>query len=94
MPKLAEAWATESPGFCGVEVNRATADEVSAEPCAKRERSPGADLAKVRLSTIRDLFSLYSFLQSPIFRTFQKQGHFRTARSGIYIGQRCMFEHD
>ena len=28
MPKLCEAWATESPGFCGQDVNRARRTEL------------------------------------------------------------------
>ena len=51
-------------------------------------------LAKVRLSILLRLFVDYSFVRSPIFQIFENSGHFRTARSGVYIGQCCMFEHD
>ena len=40
------------------------------------------------------LFVDYSFVRSSIFQIFENSGHFRTARSGVYIGQCCMFEHD
>ena len=51
-------------------------------------------LAKVRLGVLRVLFVFYSSVWSLIFCDFGKWGHFRGARSGIYIGQCCMFEHD
>ena len=50
--------------------------------------------AKVRLSILLRLFVDYSFVRSSIFQIFENSGHFRTARSGVYIGQCCMFEHD
>ena len=46
--------------------------------------------AKVRLAVLRDLFSICWVIQSPIFCDFGKWGHFRTARSGVYIGLRCI----
>ena len=50
-------------------------------------------LAKVRLSILLRLFVDYSFVRSLIFCIFENQGHFRTARSGVYIGLCCMFDY-
>ena len=49
--------------------------------------------AKVRLSVLLRLFVDYSFVRSLIFCIFENQGHFRTARSGVYIGLCCMFDY-
>ena len=69
---------------------------------AKAERPEGTQgmsktrqrLAKVRLSILLRLFVDYSFVRSLIFCDFGKWGHFRGARSGVYMGLCCMFEHD
>ena len=53
-----------------------------------------ATFAKVRLSILLRLFVDYSFVWSLIFQIFENQGHFRTARSGVYIAMCCMFEYD
>ena len=45
----------------------------------------GIDFAKVRLSILQVLFLIYSFVWSPFFCIFENSGHFRTARSGVYI---------
>ena len=45
----------------------------------------GIDFAKVRLSILLRLFVDYSFVRSLIFCIFENQGHFRTARSGVYM---------
>ena len=68
---------------------------------AKAERPEGTQgmsktrqrLAKVRLSILLRLFVDYSFVRSLIFCIFENQGHFRTARSGVYIGLCCMFDY-
>ena len=49
--------------------------------------------AKVRLSILLRLFVDYSFVWSLIFCIFENQGHFRTARYGVYIGLCCMFDY-
>ena len=41
--------------------------------------------AKVRFGFLRGLFFVYSFVRSSIFQIFENSGHFRTARSGVYI---------
>ena len=46
----------------------------------------GIDFAKERLSILQGLFVDYSFVWSPFFCIFENSGHFRTARSGVYIG--------
>ena len=50
--------------------------------------------AKVRLSILLRLFVDYSFVWSLIFQIFENQGHFRTARSGVYIALCCICEYD
>ena len=50
-------------------------------------------LAKVRLSILKDLFLICWPIQSLIFWGSGFLGHFRTARSGVYIGLCCMFDY-
>ena len=58
-----------------------------------RVMSQSVRLAKVRLSVLLRLFVDYSFVRSLIFCIFENQGHFRGARSGVYIGLCCMFDY-
>ena len=39
------------------------------------------------------LFVDYSFVRSSIFQIFENSGHFRGARSWVYMGLCCMFEY-
>ena len=50
-----------------------------------RVMSQSVRLAKVRLSILLRLFVDYSFVRSLIFCIFENQGHFRGARSGVYM---------
>ena len=53
--------------------------------CDLSDVSECATFAKVRLSIFRDLFVFMSIVLSLIFCDFGCLGHFRTARSGVYI---------
>ena len=65
------------------EHDRMACERRAARSDASHEQTEG--LRKCVLALLLGLFFIYSFVWSPIFQIFENSGHFRTARSGVYI---------